>query len=98
MQPNPQPKTYFITAAALMALLALTAVLAFVNLGPFSTPVAFLIAACKAGLIALYFMHLRFSAKILWIVAGGALFWLSILFTLSLNDYLTRGLLHIPGK
>jgi cytochrome c oxidase subunit 4 len=98
MQTRPQPRFYVFIALALLALLALTAALAFVNLGPFSTPVAFLIAACKALLIVLYFMHLRFSEKTLWLVAGGALFWLGILFTLSLNDYLTRGLLHIPGK
>jgi cytochrome c oxidase subunit 4 len=98
MQNRPSPKLYAWIAVALLALLALTAVLAFVNLGPFSTPVAFLIAGAKAVLIALYFMHLRYSEKTLWLVAGGMLFWIGIMFSLSLSDYLTRGMLTIPGK
>ena len=95
---GPPRRVYFYTAAALMLLLALTAWAAFLPLGPFSTPLAIGIAVAKGVLILLYFMHLRFGEKLPRLVVGAAFAWLSILFVLSLSDYLTRGYLHIPGK
>lgn len=35
-------------------------------------------------------MHVKFSPRLIWAFALGGLFWLSILFTLTLSDYLTR--------
>lgn len=84
--------------AALLGLLAATAIAAFLPLGKFSTPVAVGIAVAKASLILLYFMNLRFGDTRLRLVAGAAFAWPSILFVLSLSDYLTRGYLHIAGK
>ena len=90
--------TYLRITLALLLLLALTAWASFLPLGDFSTPVAVGIAVAKALLILLYFMQLRISEPLYRLVAGAAFAWLSILFVLSLSDYLTRGLLHIPGK
>lgn len=89
---------HLLVGVTLLILLAVTASVAFVPLGRFSTPVAFSIAVAKAILILLYFMNLRFGDRRLWLVAGASFAWLSILFVLSLSDYLTRGFLHIPGK
>jgi len=47
----------------------------------------------------LFFMHLRYEhSKIVWVWALAGVFWLTILFFLCMIDYLTRGLLRVPGK
>jgi cytochrome c oxidase subunit 4 len=83
-------KTYFVVFAALLVLTALTTYAATVDLGPLNTVVALIIAMCKASLVALFFMHLRWSGRLTQIVAVAALFWLAILLTLTLNDYHSR--------
>lgn len=88
---TPSPRTYFINAAALLGLLALTISAAYLSLGPFNSIVAMLISLAKAGLIALFFMHLRYSKPLIWIFAGAGVFWLGIMLVLALGDYLTRG-------
>jgi cytochrome c oxidase subunit IV len=77
--------------AALLGLLALTVAAACFRLGPFNTIVAMLISLAKAGIILLFFMHLRYSKPLMWIVAGAGFFWLGIMLVLALSDYLTRG-------
>ena len=71
-------------------LTALTVWIAFVDLGQFSTPVALLIATVKTTFVILYFMHLKYSTKLTWIVVGAAFLWLGVLFSLTLADFLTR--------
>jgi cytochrome c oxidase subunit IV len=92
------PKTYLLVFAALLGLLLLTVAVAFIDLGLFNIVVALGIATAKALLIALYFMHLRYSDRLIWVVAAGGAFWLGILLTLTMSDYLTRGWIPIPGK
>ena len=84
------PRFYFLIAAALMVLLVVTVGLAFVDLGPFNTVAAMLVSICKAGLILLFFMHLRHAGPLLRLFAGAGFFWLAIMLTLALSDYLTR--------
>ena len=48
------------------------------------------IAFAKAILIILYFMHVRYSSKLTILVVCAGFFWLLILISLSLTDYLTR--------
>jgi cytochrome c oxidase subunit 4 len=92
-------KTYVWVWLSLMVLTALTAAISFVNLGDWSATVAIAIASTKALLVALFFMHLRYEhSKIVWVWALAGVFWLTILFFLTMTDYLTRGLLHVPGK
>jgi cytochrome c oxidase subunit 4 len=91
-------RTYIVVWMALMGLTALTAAVSFVDLGAWSAPVAIAIAGSKAVLVALFFMHLRYErSKTVWVWAIAGLFWLSILFFLSMADYLTRGFLRVPG-
>jgi cytochrome c oxidase subunit 4 len=56
-----------------------------------SAVVALGIAAVKATLVALFFMHVRYSPRLIGLTVAAGLFWLSILFGLTMNDYLTRG-------
>jgi caa(3)-type oxidase subunit IV len=49
-----------------------------------------IIAGVQASVLSLFFMHLRKSDAITWLVAAAGLFWMFILFVLLLTDYLTR--------
>ncbi len=86
-----QPKVYFGTCIALLLLLALTWTIAYVDLGPFNLMVALAIAITKAILIALFFMHIKGSSRVLHVAALAGVIWLLILISLTLGDYLTRG-------
>jgi cytochrome c oxidase subunit 4 len=58
--------------------------------GPLNAIVAMTIAVCKATAVVLYFMHVRYSPRLIWLIVGSALFWLVILFALTFSDYSTR--------
>jgi cytochrome c oxidase subunit 4 len=75
---------------ALCVLLAATVGSAFVPLGLFNSVINLVIAALKAGLIALFFMELRHSSMLLRLAAMAGLFWLVFMFTLTAVDYLMR--------
>jgi cytochrome c oxidase subunit 4 len=83
-------RTFFVIFVALLLLLGLTVEVARHDLGRWNFPVAALIAAVKALLIALYFMHVRQSTPLTRLVVTAGVLWLAILFTLSLADYWTR--------
>ncbi len=83
-------RVYYTVFLILMACTGLTTWVAFFDLGFFSPVVALTIAVVKASLVALFFMHLRYSSRLTWVVAGAGIFWLGILLTLSMSDYLTR--------
>jgi cytochrome c oxidase subunit 4 len=82
---------YLIIGITLLVLTVTTAAVAFVNLGAFNPVIALLIATIKATLVVLFFMHVKgASEKLTGIVVFSGFFFLSILLTLSLADYLTR--------
>jgi len=81
---------YFAVFGALIVLTVLTTAVAMVDLRVFNPIVAMTIAVTKATLVVLFFMHLRYSSRVTQLVAGAAIFWLILLFGLTLSDYLTR--------
>jgi cytochrome c oxidase subunit IV len=87
------PRVYYVVFVALIALTVLTIVLASVELGPWHTPVGLLIAAVKATLVALFFMHVLYAGRLTWMLLGVGLFWLLILIGLTMTDYVARDLL-----
>jgi cytochrome c oxidase subunit 4 len=82
--------TYYAIFALLMVLTAVTVAIAFVDLGPLNAIAALAIAVTKATFVVLYFMHVRYSTRLTWLVVVGSVFWLGILLVLTFNDYLTR--------
>ena len=64
---------------------------AFYDLGALNNIVMLLIASVKALLVILFFMHVRWSTRLTWVVAASGFAWLIILFGLTMTDYLTRG-------
>ena len=82
---------YVAIGISLLTLTAITVFAAFVNLGPFNPVVALLIATIKATLVVLFFMHVKgASEKLTAVVVVSGFFFLAILLSLSLADYLTR--------
>ena len=66
-------KTYVVVWIALMVLMGLTVFLSTVPMGhAMNTLVALIIAAIKATLVLLFFMHLLHSPKLVWLTAGVA--------------------------
>ena len=84
-------KVYFAIFGALMVFTALTVYVAFLDLGgAVNTVVALTIAVIKATLVVLYFMHVRYSTRLIWVIVVAGFFWLGIMFVFTLSDYLTR--------
>ncbi len=87
-----------IYGAIFLALMVGTALTIWAGLrdfpGQLNVIIALTIACIKATLVILYFMHVRYSAKLIWVIFASALFWLAILFALTFSDYWTRGWLQ----
>ncbi len=91
-------RTNILVFVALLALLFATVGAAYLPMGPLHFPVAMLIAAAKAVLIVLFFMHALHSQRVTAVVCLAAVLWLGIMIALTLSDYASRGWLPIPGK
>ncbi len=84
------PKVYIEIFLILMVLTAVTVWVAFQDLGPFNDIVALGIAVTKACLVILYFMHVRYSSRMIYVTVGAGFLWLAILIGITLTDYLSR--------
>jgi cytochrome c oxidase subunit 4 len=82
---------------ALLGLTWLTVWVSGVDLGVWNTPAALSIASLKASLVLLFFMHLWWSSRLTWIFAVAGLFFLLVLISLTLADFLSRDYLQIYG-
>jgi cytochrome c oxidase subunit 4 len=89
------PKSmYYVVFLALIVGTGLTYAAALVDMGPLNNIVMLAIACTKATLVILFFMHVRWSSRLIWIVAMSGFFWLLIMFSVGMSDYLTRGWVH----
>ncbi|MCI0460092.1 MAG: cytochrome C oxidase subunit IV family protein [Gemmataceae bacterium] len=94
-----EPRTYYKVFGALIALTVLT--VTFSRLPVYEEwhlIVGLAVAATKATLVILFFMHLIYSSRLTWVVAFSGLLWLGILIAYTLTDYLTRGWNPRMGK
>ena len=91
-------RVYYTVFAALLVLTALTVWIAFYDLGVLNDVAALGIAAIKATLVVLFFMHVRYSSRLISLIVGTGFAWLAILLMLTMADYFTRGWLPFPGK
>jgi cytochrome c oxidase subunit 4 len=83
-------RVYYTIFGILMLCTYLTVQIAFFDLGVLNTVAALTIAVFKATLVVLFFMHVKYSTRLTWVVALAALFWFGILLALTAGDYLTR--------
>jgi cytochrome c oxidase subunit 4 len=81
---------YYRIFAVLLLLTLLTVGIAYLNLGRLNNVIALTIAAGKALLVVLFFMHVRYSNRLIWIVISAGVFWLLVLLVFTLSDYFTR--------
>ena len=92
---HPTVGLYLGIFAALVIGTCLTWGIAFLDLGQLNPVVALAIACIKATLVILYFMHVRYSDRLTMVTVGAGFFWLLILISLSLSDYLSRSLITV---
>lgn len=83
-------KTYFSVFAALLVGTAITVFAANINFGKMNDVIAMTIAVTKMMLVLLFFMHVRYSSRLIWVIVASMFFWLLILLTLTLTDYSSR--------
>jgi cytochrome c oxidase subunit 4 len=91
------PGVYVAVFLALMVGTGLTVFAATVNLGMWNTPVALLIAVAKAALVVLYFMHVKYSSRLVSLAVGASILWFLLLIAGVVADYLSRGWVGTPG-
>jgi cytochrome c oxidase subunit 4 len=84
-------KTYAFIFVTLLVLTATTFLVSGIDLGGMNAVAALVIAMVKALLVALFFMHLRYSRPLMLVTVAAGLLWLGIMITLTLGDFLTRG-------
>lgn len=90
------PKSmYYMVFGALILGTILTVAAAKVDMGALNNIVMLVIACTKASLVILFFMHVRWSSRLTWVVAMAGFFWLLILFGIGMSDYMSRG--WVPG-
>jgi cytochrome c oxidase subunit 4 len=84
-------KLYVGVFIALLIGTAATVVVAFFDFGFMNNVLMLTIAVTKALLVVLFFMHVRWGTRLTWVVAGAGFFWLLILFSLTMADFMSRG-------
>ena len=72
--------------AALLFLTWLTVAATWWDLGPWNIWIALLIAAVKGGLVALFFMHLRYDSPFHGVILLAALLFVAIFIAITLTD------------
>jgi cytochrome c oxidase subunit IV len=85
---------YYAVFGALIVGTALTVLVAKFDLGALNNVVMLTIAITKATLVVLYFMHVRWGSRLTWVIVASSFFWLLIMFTFTMMDYMSRGWLH----
>lgn len=84
------PMVYFTIFIALLVGTAITIGASYLNLGPFNAALAIAIACTKATLVVLYFMHIKYSSKLMKLTVGAGVFTFLILVGMSMSDYISR--------
>jgi len=92
-QPHVLPlKTYFAVFGALLVLTVITVVVSVVGLPqPTAIIVAMVVAAVKASLVVLWFMHLKYDDRFYSLIFIISLFFLALFFIFTTMDVLSRG-------
>lgn len=63
---------------------------ATIDLGDWNTPIALVIAATKALLVILYFMHVKYSSKLTWLFVAAGFLWFILMVVITMTDFVSR--------
>lgn len=88
-------KIYLAIFVALMVLTFVTVEASTHDFGELNTVIALTIACIKATLVVLFFMHLRYSERLIHVIVVASFFWLALLIVITTSDYFSRGWLPI---
>ena len=88
---GPSIAVYVAIFVALLVGTGATVAVAFVDLGVFNNVVMLGIAVTKATLVVLFFMHVRYGPRLVWVLSAAGFAWLAILIGFTVADYVTRG-------
>ena len=90
-EPHVLPLSIYLGIGSILIILtAVTVYVSFIDFGPFNLMVAVIIAAVKASLVALYFMHLKYDNKLYAMFFISALFFLAVFVVITMFDTLRR--------
>lgn len=84
-------RIYFGVASALLVLTVITVAVAQFHFGAYNLLIAMAIAAVKASLVAMFFMHLKYDSKVYAVLFVGSLCFLSVFVIFTMFDTLRRG-------
>jgi cytochrome c oxidase subunit IV len=97
-QPLVPQKTYVMVFLSLIGLTLLTTGVAYIDLGPFNTVAALVIAFSKMLLVVLFFMGVKYSGGLIRVILIAGFFWLALLISLTMSDYRTRAWTTAPDS
>ena len=83
-------KTHLLVLTGLILLTIITVLITSIELGPYNTAAAMIIASFKAAIVLLYFMHLKFDQKIYIIMFGLVITIFIAVIVVTFFDYLYR--------
>jgi cytochrome c oxidase subunit IV len=84
-------RLYLTIFAALIVGTLVTVLVARYDFGPYNNIVMLTVAIAKATLVVLYFMHVRWGSRLTMVIAVSGFFWLLIMFSFTMMDYVSRG-------
>jgi cytochrome c oxidase subunit 4 len=93
---EPTVKTYLWTWLALMVLLILSVVSAYMPLGRFHLAADLSFAFLRMLLVMLVFMHVWYRPGLIRFISFAAFFWIALMISLVLVDNLTRVVISTP--
>ena len=84
------PTVYIIIFVSLLVCTGVTVGAAFIDLGILNPMIALAIACFKAGLVFLWFMHVKYSSRLVKMTLAAGFFTFLALITMTLSDYISR--------
>jgi len=84
------PLQYAMVFGTLLTFTAITVGVAYIDLGLFNPVVALAIACFKACIVILFFMHVKYSSRLVKMTVGAGFFTFLVLVTMTLTDYISR--------
>ena len=88
-------RVYLGVFAGLLVLTAVTVAVSFIHFGAFNLVVAMFVAAVKASLVAMFFMHLKYDNKLYLVVFLIAIAFLAVFIIFTMFDTMERDRIYI---
>lgn len=84
------PRLYLVIFGTLLLATAITVGASYLDLGEWNPVIALAIACTKAVLVILFFMHIKYSSRVMKLTVASGFFTFLVLITMTLSDYISR--------